>query len=810
MIKRSFLLILGFLLYSTSFSQEKTAADAYVEYFKVPRESLFLHTNKTTFLPGEEVWFKVYAFDRKSQLTSKATSNIHLGLFDKDGKQIDQKLFLAKEGFAYGNIEIDSTFASGDYYLKVSTNWMKNFKEDDAFVKQIKIINPKSEEKAKRISEKEYDIQFLPEGGHLLTGVKNIVGIKAIDDTGKGSQASGVIVDQNDTEVASFNSNLLGLGRFSFLPESGQNYTAKVTLNNGKEIEVPLPKSKEKGISIQVNNVKSDNVVIYLTTNQQSFEEISGKSYELLIHKDGETKIIPVTFTSPERKIAIPKKDLYKGINTITLFDSNQNPIVERMFFNDALIKEYKVTLEKSKVDFDSIVYDLKAHTDLSATINTSISVLPKGTQSYQPKHNIVSAFYLKPYLKGSIENPSYYFTNSNRKKRYELDILLLTQGWSRYSWEDIFDNPPKITHIFESGLAITGAINNDLNRVSGLIMYPSIHHNSINLKYDDTGKFNIENLFLVKGEYLSFSAFNNKGKARKPGIAMSFPQAPSLRERLDVKEYQSYTSYYENKGSSFGDFITQKRDVLDEIVLTASLEKKKRKEYRLKTTGKIYGIDRATDKRYMNLSQFLDNKGFAVNYNSGILATPAAQAQGGSGGSANSSSTVAGISIRHLNPNKNPVVIFLDNVQLNEYSIVANRPLHEFEDIYIDDSYNSNLISIGGDVATFATVIKLFSRRTPLEINPTKLKIQQAVRVPYGFEPKKEFYAPKYGDFSSDLFREVGTIDWKSNVTIESDAVHNLKILDTGLSEVTFYIEGITSEGDLISQIINVDSKND
>jgi hypothetical protein len=788
-MRKSIVFILGLLMYySTGFSQEKTAADAYIEYFKVPRESLFMHTNKTTFLPGEEIWFKVYAYDRKSQLSSKATANIHLRMFDKDGKQIDDKLFLAKDGYAYGSIEIDSTFATGDYYLKASTNWMKNFAEDDAFVTQIKIINPKSDDKTKQVSDKEYDVQFLPEGGHILADVKNVVGIKAIDDTGKGSQASGVIVDTEGAEVASFNSNSRGLGRFSFTPKNGQIYTAKVTLSNGKEVDIPLPESKEKGISIQVNNLKSDNVMINLTTNQQSLEEVVGKTYELLIHKDGEIKVVPVTFTTTQRKIAIPKKDLFKGINTVTLFDENQNPIVERMFFNDALVKQHQVVLQKAKTDYDSIVYDLRANSDLPVSINASISVLPKGTLSYSPKHNIASAFYLQPHLKGTIENPSYYFTNVNRKKRYELDVLLLTQGWSRYSWKDIFDNPPEIKHIFESGLAITGALNSDLNKITGLIMYPSVHHNSINLSYDDTGKFNIENLFLVKGEYLSFSAFTRNGKAKKPGIAMSFPQAPSFRETLNVKEYQqNFTSFYSNKSTSFDGFISQERDVLDEIVLTATVDKKKRKEYQLKTTGKIYGITRETDKRYMNLSQFLDNKGFAINYNSGFIAAT---------------------TIRHLNPNKNPVVVFLDNSQLNDYDMVARSPLHQFEDIYIDDSYNSNLISIGGEVAVFATVIKLFSRRTPMEVNPTKLKVQQAVRVPYGFEPRKEFYAPKYGDFGSDLFREVGTIAWKPNVTIESNSINSVNILDTGLGEVTFYIEGITSEGDLISQIINVDSK--
>jgi hypothetical protein len=761
-------------------------------------------------------------------LTSKATSNIHFGLFDKDGKQIDQKLFLAKEGFAFGNIQIDSTFASGDYYLKVSTNWMKNFKEDDTFVKQIKIINPKSDEKTKPINDKEYDIQFLPEGGHLLTDVRNTVGIKAIDDSGKASQASGVVVDNEGTEAATFSSNSLGLGRFSFTPKSGQSYTAKVTLNNGKEIEIPFPKSKEKGINIQVNNLNPNNVVINLTTNSRSLQEIAKKSYQLLIHKDGETKVVPVTFTEAKRKIAIPKKDLLKGINTITLFDSDENPILERMFFNDALIKEYKLTVEKMKVDFDSIIYDIRTNATVPTSIHASISVLPKGTRSYNPKHNIASALYLKPHLRGPVENPSYYFTNVTRKKRYELDILLMTQGWSRYSWKDIFDNPPEITHVFESGFTISGAINNDLNRTTGLIMYPSIHHNSINLKYDEQGKFTIKNLFLVKDEYLTFSAFGKNGKAKKPGLVMNFPQALNFKEQINVKDYQSFTSFYANKSTSFDGFVTQKRDVLNEIVLSANVDKQKRKQYRLKTTGKIYTIDRSTDKRYINLAQFLDNKGFAVRNSSGLLIASEFDIFSSNrtvtltqpeelGNESNDSSAPSappapkvGIGISHLNPNKNPVVIFLDNVQINDFNIVASRPLHEFEDVYIDDSYNTNLVSIAGGVSTMATVIKLFTRRTPMEVNPSKLKIQQSIRVPYGFEPKKEFYTPKYGSFTSDLFREVGTIDWKPNVTISSDSTNNLSILDTQQNEVIFYIEGITSDGDLISQVVTVDAKGD
>jgi hypothetical protein len=771
--------------------------NAYVDYFNLPRETLFLHTNKTTFLPGEEVWFKAYAYDRKSQLTSKATTNIRLGIFDKDGKLVDQKLFLAKDGFANGSIEIDSSFVSGDYYLRASTNWMRNFKEDDAFVKKIKVRNPSSEEETLAVQAREYDIQFLPEGGHLIANVKNVVGVKVLDDTGKGTQASGVIVDINGQEVVKFKSNAMGLGRFSFTPLEREPYRAIVSLSNSGEVELDFPKVENKGINIQVNNLNPRDVVITLSTNALTFNEIldNGK-YTLLIHKDGVTKVIPMEFTNTEEKIILSKTDLFKGINTITLFDKNQKPIVERMFFNEAPIKNHRVTLQRVETVRDSLSYNFITGTSDNSILHASVSVLPKGTKSYNPRHNILSAFYLKPYLKGHIENPSYYFTEMDRKKRYELDVLLLTQGWSRYDWNDVFNRPPQMNYTFNNGLTIKGDLNDNASETKELILFPSIMNKSKNIQFDQEGKFEIKNFLPQKDEYLVFTAVNNKEKTKKPGLVINFP-TPFEKEYIDVDQYQDFQSFYNNKNSALQGFVTSNRKILDEVVIKAQRDKEKRKEYRLKTTGKLHNVTPDLNRRYINLGQFLDNNGFEVNpvtgqsYMTTTLANPSV-----TGG------------IRHLNPSRNPVVFFLNNVQINDAQIVLGRPLFEFEDIYIDATLNENLISIGGNMATFATVIKLYTRRTPFIFNDARAPNENAVKVTYGFEAKKTFYTPKYGGYDSELFQDLGAIHWQPNFVVSNNTITNLKTLDTGLNEVTFYIEGISSNGDLISQTLTVNSE--
>ena len=58
------------------------------------------------------------------------------------------------------------------------------------------------------------DIQFLPEGGGLVAGLPARVGFKAIGEDGKGVNLSGVIVDGNKQQVASFQTLHNGMGSF--------------------------------------------------------------------------------------------------------------------------------------------------------------------------------------------------------------------------------------------------------------------------------------------------------------------------------------------------------------------------------------------------------------------------------------------------------------------------------------------------------------------------------------------------------------------------------------------------------------------
>ena len=771
-MKYKYILLFLFLLSNLQvFSQQKVVEDEYAAYFTLPREALFVHLNKTTYFKGEEIWLKGYAYDQKNQLTSKVTTNIHVGVYDDKGNQVQKALFKAENGFAKGNILIDSTYTSGTYYVKAETNWMKNFKESNAFIQKIEIVTEKPSLKGDSEAEEKYDFQFLPEGGYIIADTKNTIGFKVINRKGSGVIANGIIYDKNQKEITSFEGNAKGLGKFLFYPEANQEYTAKIEFESGKVITQTLPKAKEKGIAIIVNNPFPNKVILNFNTNIATLEANPARKYKVLIHQNGKLKTIEFSFdNTTEKVISVLKKDLFKGINTITVFTDNNTPILERLFFNDYFIKKSSLNVSKVSSVNDSIILSI-SETKLQDTINVSISVLPELTKSYNPNHNIVSNFYLKPHIKGTVENPQYYFKKMDRKKKYELDILLLTQGWSRYEWKSIFEERPNGLNRFENGITISGRVNRPASGVDRLFMYATKNHSAQFIDLDKDQKFSLSYLFLEEGEEVRFSYMNNKGIFKKPSIYLRFIiadgndqiTATALREASNISSNSTDFKVPKN-------FFYEDAQQLDKVVIKAT--KKKEEKDPILMNAKVTQITQREYERYYNITDFIQDHGYDVYTNLGEVSIFARR-----------------------RPRASPVV-FYDNVRLTSFSILFGLSTANVEKITIDKTGQGQGMSAG-----FGGVIKIYSRKTPLFKKGSGDVMYTSDTAPKGFTPTKKYYAPKYASYLNSTFEQYGAISWIPEVKLIKSQPSNFKIYDTRTKNITLFIEGISKSGELISE---------
>ena len=494
--------------------------DAYVDYFKLSRESLYVHLNKTTFLIGEDIWLKCYAYNRRKKQSFKNTSNIYVGIYDSKGKQIKKKLLLAKNGTANGNFLIDTTYTSGVYYIKASTNWMRNFNEDDAFVQKIVILDNNYKQETQKANT--YDLQFLPEGGHIVNQTKNTIGYKIIDNNGNGVKAKAILYDSENEEIASFESNNFGLGKFTLWPNINESYTVVFTLLNGEKLKKILPKPKTEGIALTIDNSKANEIIISINTNNATLTKIKQQKFKIAIHKEGDMKTLPFTFENSTRKsLAINKDILFDGVNTITLINENNTPINERLFYNYKTPKFNSIFVSKLNESKDSISLSIYQNTYKSN--NLSISILPETSTSYNPNHNIISANLLQPYLKGFIETPSYYFSNITSKKKEDLDLLLLTQGWSRYNWNSVINYKAEANYNFEQGIKLKGSVISNFTEVDSLYLYSTVYYPAQFVTLDKDKKFTINNFYVLENETLKFSYVNKRMKFLKPNLHITY-----------------------------------------------------------------------------------------------------------------------------------------------------------------------------------------------------------------------------------------------------------------------------------------------
>ncbi|NNU33970.1 hypothetical protein HK413_07045 [Mucilaginibacter sp. S1162] len=74
--------------------------------------------------------------------------------------------------------------------------------------------------------------------------------------------------------------------------------------------------------------------------------------------------------------------------------------------------------------------------------------------------YSINTSILLNADLKGNIEGPGYYINRKDKQAWQALDNLMLTQGWTGYTWADVF-TPKPVKFLAEKEFKITGRVSN-------------------------------------------------------------------------------------------------------------------------------------------------------------------------------------------------------------------------------------------------------------------------------------------------------------------------------------------------------------
>jgi hypothetical protein len=435
------------------------------------------------------------------------------------------------------------------------------------------------------------DIQFFPESGSLVNGVRSKVAFKATGIDGLGLQVKGVVTDNESKEVAQFSSQHLGMGLFNLLPEKGKTYKANVTYPDGSTQTYNLPAAADNGYSLAVfNNFDSDTLLVRIYTNAEQLNG-GGEQLNLVGQSGGEPYLTQaVNITKAMTSLYIPKNIFPSGVAQFTLFKDNGTPLNERITLirnNDQMQIEVStptlVSGPRKKVELNLNVKD-KSGAAGSGQFSVAVIDETKTPVDESGEYTIFSQLLLSSDIKGYIEKPNYYFTNVNEEVYANTELLMLTQGYRRFAWKDLVAGSiPKPTFSVEKlATEISGTLKTLGGKVvpNGRITLFSIGTNLIlDTVADAQGKFKFTGLLLPDSV-----KFTVQGKTAKNGnkvqVFMDKVPEPAISANKNIGDYNLninglMSGYLNNSKLQFDDLIlhgvSQRNITLGTVTISGS-----------------------------------------------------------------------------------------------------------------------------------------------------------------------------------------------------------------------------------------------
>ena len=363
-------------------------------------------------------------------------------------------------------------------------------------------------------------IQIFPESGELVNNILSKTGFKILSPNGLGKKAKIKVVEENQTTVADFETNSLGMGSIPLVLQTGKKYVATALFEDGSSTSASLPPLQNSGYVLTVNSVLKDKIAAQLSATA---DLVNGKDIYLIAQYNGLVlHAAKQKLNGAEILFNIPKKNLPSGVLQLSILTDQMIPIVERLVFNyNTTSTLLPVSVELNKPSFttrDKVIANLSVNYEdsdttrfaaLSASV-VNLSKVDSTTDRYYS--SIVSELLLKSDLRGFIERPNYYFADLTNIKLTELDNLMLIQGWRKLDWKN-YTSTATAAFLPEKGLTIAGTIKKTARKAvvpnAKVTIIPTSNMLlSIDTLTDNNGRFSFDELlfadsvkFIVTGD---------------------------------------------------------------------------------------------------------------------------------------------------------------------------------------------------------------------------------------------------------------------------------------------------------------------
>jgi hypothetical protein len=392
-----------------------------------PHEKIHLHTDKDLYLGGETIWFKAYVLS--DGLPALTATNLYVNLLNEKGAVLQKKMFPLADAAGDGSFTLPDSLEATNLLLAAYT--VNTSDSDLVYYKSIAIVSKKSSKENMDVTSA---LQFLPEGGTFINGLPNHLAFKSDLSNGFPFEIKGAIKNNAGGVVDSFSASHNGMGEIIFTPSAEEKYVAEWKDEKNMLRQTPLP-TATNGVSIHTEQVNG--YYYYIIQNPAPDENL--REININVSQDDE-KIYVATLdmsSIPVLSGKIPLAKFTAGVARITVSGKNKEPLAERISFiqNDFRFSASVNLTENGNGKRAKNTVEI----DIPDTLTSNLSLSIFDAQfTRNNAADIYSDLLLTNDIKGYIHEPGWYFAATSAERKKGLDLVMLTNGWRKYSRQEI------------------------------------------------------------------------------------------------------------------------------------------------------------------------------------------------------------------------------------------------------------------------------------------------------------------------------------------------------------------------------------
>ena len=583
--------ILVTLLISTAFCQAKSEfVNQLTQNLKKYEENhvtekAYLQFDKPYYAAGDTLFFKAYVTAGALHQLSNISGILHIDLIDPANHIQQKQLIQLVNGLGWGEIALADSLPNGNYRIRAYTQYMLN---DGFFDQQLAIGSIKNsvvyENTSSNVQTAQGDVQFFPEGGNLVTNIRTKIGFKAIGTNGLGTGISGIVVDNNNKVITRFESSHLGMGSFTLLPDEGKTYRVKYKMRDSVQRIAALTVPAAKGVTLNVSTRDAEKVSITILANPGFFKENRDKNIMLTIYAGGQLTYVNSKLDNYELDLTLPVAKFKTGIARFTLFSQGGVPLCERLSFIQNPADDVNLQLNGDKISYnkrEKVQMNMVAQTIGEANMgHFSVAVIDESKLPGNAFHNSISSYLLlTSELKGYIEQPEYYFDSINDKSRADLDALMLTQGYRKFTWQKLLtDTTVAAQGIAKRAFDISGTVTSLSGKKTlanaAVTLIAAMGGPTFTSQTDGNGKFIFKGLLYADSTKFVITATDAKGSSKTLITLDDAPTEPTTviaaNPIIQAPDMQTYLQNATRKQAANDNYIPTKGKLLKEVKINS------------------------------------------------------------------------------------------------------------------------------------------------------------------------------------------------------------------------------------------------